>query len=395
MTRTITLDDAEAVHGYVSRVCFKKGPPERIGAELEFLLTGADPRLPVPLTRTRAALDLLGPLPGGSSLTFEPGGQVELSSPPATDVTSLVSGLQADVDALIGCLAGSGLGVLDTAVDPLRPPLRQLESPRYDAMEAYFDGLEATLPACYRVGRAMMTSTAAIQVNLDAGEDPAARWRLLHDLGPVLVAAFANSPHRCGTPTGWRSSRQQIWQTLDPRRTASCCGDGDPAAAYADFALDAPLMLPTGRGGTFRDWVESGAGPTEDDLALHLTTLFPPVRPRGWFEVRYLDAQPLRWWPVPVALLAALLDDEEAADAAAVAARPARGLWTEAGRDGLADPVLRRAAEECFALATATLTRYDSLLVDLVERYAAAYVLQGRCPADDALTPTDRPVEAR
>ena len=38
MTRSITLDDAEAVHGYVSRVCFKKGPPTRIGAELEFLL---------------------------------------------------------------------------------------------------------------------------------------------------------------------------------------------------------------------------------------------------------------------------------------------------------------------------------------------------------------------
>lgn len=394
MTRPVVLDDAEAVHGYVSRVCFKKGPPLRIGAELEFLLTGADPHRPVPLTQTRAALDLLGPLPGGSNITFEPGGQVELSSPPATDVTSLVSGLQADVDALIGSLAGSGLGVLDTAVDPLRQPLRQLDSPRYDAMEVYFDGLEATLDPCDRVGRAMMASTAAIQVNLDAGEDPAARWRLLHDLGPVLVAAFANSPQRCGRRTGWKSSRQQIWQTLDPQRTASCCDDRDPAAAYADFALDAPVMLPTGRGGTFRAWVESGDGPTEAELADHLTTLFPPVRPRGWFEVRYLDAQPLRWWPVPVALLSALLDDDDTTTAAAAVARPARGLWTEAGRDGLADPVLRRAAQECFALATATLTRYDSLLVDLVERYAAAYVLRGRCPADDPVLP-EHPVEAR
>ena len=49
--------------------------------------------------------------------------------------------------------------------------------------------------------------------------------------------------------------------------------------------------------------------PDAEDLSTHLTTLFPPVRPRGWFEVRYLDAQPWPWWPVPMAVLHALLDD--------------------------------------------------------------------------------------
>ena len=46
-------------------------------------------------------------------------------------------------------------------------------------------------------GAAMMTSTASIQVNLDAG--PQAGWadrvRLAHALGPTMIAIAANSPH--------------------------------------------------------------------------------------------------------------------------------------------------------------------------------------------------------
>lgn len=374
------LHDCESVHGYVERICFKNGPPSLIGAELEFLLAGADPSSPVSLAHVRAGLLEAPPLPGGSSLTFEPGGQVELSSPPAPSLTSLIASLAADVDALVATLAAAGLRPLDVAVDPCRPPVRQLVSSRYDAMEAYFDALEQSTPVAHRVGRAMMTTTAATQVNLDMGVDPVARWRLLHDLGPVMVAAFANSPSRLGRQTGWKSSRQQIWQTLDPGRTAPPAGD-DPAAAYSELALAAPVMMQPHRG-TFRDWVQSADPPTTDDLDLHLSTLFPPVRPRGWFEVRYLDAQSLEDWPVPVAVLGALLDDPAAAELAAEAAAPARDLWARAAQVGLEDAVLSKAARRCFAIARASLERSDPTLVDAVARFTERYVDRGLCPAD-------------
>jgi glutamate--cysteine ligase len=50
--------------------------------------------------------------------------------------------------------------------DPLRPPLRLLRTPRYDCMEAYFTA--AGEPSA-SAGPAMMCSTAAVQVSLDAG----------------------------------------------------------------------------------------------------------------------------------------------------------------------------------------------------------------------------------
>ena len=46
---------------------------------------------------------------------------------------------------------------------------------------------------------------------------------------------------------------------------------------------------------TFAEWIEDGhelGWPTLDDLDYHLTTLFPPVRPRGWLELRMIDALP-------------------------------------------------------------------------------------------------------
>ena len=58
-------------------------------------------------------------------------------------------------------------------------------------------------------GRAMMCSTAGLQVNLPLGGPD--RWRLAHDLGPVLAAAFANSPFACGRPSGYRSTRLAVW----------------------------------------------------------------------------------------------------------------------------------------------------------------------------------------
>ncbi len=388
------LHDCEAVHGYISGICFKTGPPSLIGAELEFLTVGADPRTHVPLSRVRAAFLKAPPFPGGSSLTFEPGGQVELSSQAADNLTGLVEVLQSDVDHLLAVLAGAGLTVLDSAVDPERPPIRQLVSPRYDAMESYFDALEQGVPVPERVGRAMMASTAATQLNVDAGTAPAERWQLLHDLGPVLIAAFANSPTRLGRPTGWKSSRQQVWQHLDPSRTSAPL-DGDPVAAFTEYALDAPVMMlrhptqewRTAPGFTFREWVLSGAGPTEDDLAYHLTTLFPPVRPRGWFEVRYLDTQPLQWWPVPIAVLGALLDDGTAESLTAEACEPARGRWLEAARSGLEDPVLLRAAQQCFAIALESLGRSDPLLVDVVTSFGEQFVERGLCPADQQPSP--------
>jgi glutamate--cysteine ligase len=92
-------------------------------------------------------------------------------------------------------------------------------------------------------------------------------------------------------------------------------------------------------------------------LEYHLSTLFPPVRPRGYLEVRYLDAQPGDGWIAPTLLLSALMSDPAVTDQALAAAAPAAGRWFPAAREGLDDKLVLQAARDLVELATANLSR--------------------------------------
>ncbi|MER5635335.1 ergothioneine biosynthesis glutamate--cysteine ligase EgtA [Kitasatospora sp. NPDC002227] len=390
-------------------ICFKIGPPRLTGVEAEWFVHDARcPGTTLSPERVAAALAALPEeLPAGSRLTREPGGQVELSSPPAADPADCARGLLADQAALREALAAQGLRLTGAGTDPHpRERRMQLELPRYQAMERYFDARGPW-------GRIMMCGTASVQVNVDAGAASgphafAERWQLAHRLGPVLVAAFANSPLLDGKPTGHRSTRQLVWSRMDPSRTLAPAADADPRAAWARYVLDAQVLCvrrPDGQpwtapaGLTFRDWLR-GAGdrpPSAADLDYHRTTLFPPVRPRGHLELRMIDAQPGEGWLAPLALVTALLDDPLAADATRAAlaplgspngTRPPRTeLWRRAATLALTDPELRRVALACFGIADQALARRPgagrlrAALAEFAERYPA----RGRCPADDQL----------
>jgi hypothetical protein len=185
-------------------------------------------------------------------------------------------------------------------------------------------------------------------------------------------------------------------------------GGEDPRAAWSRYALDAPLLCLPGpaadgdwaapRGVTFRSWLDGSspcAGPpTLDDLDYHLGTLFPPVRPRGWLELRMIDAQRGDDWIAATAVPATLLDDPAAAEAAWRATEPLcpedtggdvppGRVWARAARLGPADPELGAAVRACFAAARAALPPGPAR--DAVADFAARYAERGRCPANDRL----------
>jgi ergothioneine biosynthesis glutamate--cysteine ligase EgtA len=452
---TVIAEEEQAI-SHIHGICLKTGPPRRVGVELEWLVRDArDPALPVTAERIAGAVAAFGAgtgkgistgtgngaittlptsaapgvLPSGGLLTTEPGGQLELSSLPADSVAECVRATATDLVALRAAAADAGLELAGVGLDPFRPPRRVLNMPRYAAMEAFFDRDGPW-------GRQMMCGTASVQVCLDAGDESDGpdgyrwRWRLLHTIGPVLVTAFANSPLRDGRRAGWRSARQQVWARMDPGRTRPPLGpgsedgapvaggalgppDGDPRQAWAAYALDAQVMCVRDPGSedwsappglTLREWVRAGSAapsrpPTTEDLAYHLSTLFPPVRPRGHFELRMIDAQPADGWVVPTAVVSALLSDTRAGEAAmAAAARiwdsrvsesdgDGEDPWHRAARLGPADPRIAAASRECFAAARAALARQatpDAILA-AVDDFIERYVSKDRCPADDLL----------
>ncbi|GIG67440.1 ergothioneine biosynthesis glutamate--cysteine ligase EgtA [Phytomonospora endophytica] len=404
-TRTPTAHEAlteEEATRHIAESAFRTGPPATVGVELEWLVRPTHDRLSrTPPSIIDALLNETGTAPRHGHVTFEPGGALELSSHPANGLAECLRRTSADLSRVRAALDALGIRLLGSGLDPERPPRRVGRSPRYTAMEQFFDRNG-------RAGRWMMANTASVQICLDAGHERAGtlgfreRWRLAHRLGPVLVAAFANSPIRLGEPAGWKSMRQSVWSRLDPGRTAPV-DPGDPRDAWVRYALsadvmmirfpDRPWLVP--RGLSFSEWIRAGVPrrPTMDDLEYHLSTLFPPIRPRGYLELRMVDAQPGDGWTVALAVATALLDDPVAADEASAALEPlwerpsVETPWWRAAKHGLADPELAAAARGCFTAAVEALPRLGAgwSVTTAVEEFTADYVQRGRCPADDAL----------
>ncbi|AJW40360.1 glutamate-cysteine ligase, GCS2 [Rhodococcus sp. B7740] len=383
--KSLGLSSRPAAEAYVSKVCFKLGPPALVGAELEWLTALDDGTRPT-LSALADALGVHSPrsidpespalsLPGGSIVTVEPGGQVELSSSPYVSVSRLAPMLDADAQRLRNILGDAGIDMASVPADTARAPERLLVLPRYCAMENRFTTIGP-------FGKLMMCNTAAAQVSVDAGRDRAevaARWHMLHVIGPAFVCAFARSPELAGAPAGdWASQRMRTWLELDSSRTDSSRtavpNTGDPIADYARWALDVPLLCIQGitqnweapAGTTFAQWMDDpgivGRAPTYSDLDYHLTTLFPKVRACGHFEIRYLDAQPDGQWVVPAAAFEALLSTPELVARATEIGGGTAGRWLDAARFGLADDDLLAAATELLQLAAEVGGEYSELL---------------------------------
>lgn len=220
-------------------------------------------------------------------------------------------------------------------------------------------------------GITMMCSTAALQVCVDVGQavDIARRWAAAHVLGPPLLALFANSSTYARSDADCASARWLAVLDTEAARTRAVATTADPAAAWARRVLDTPLMVlrrdgaawdaPAGL--TFADWI-AGRGhgcprrpPTTEDLEYHLSTMFTPVRARGYLELRYLDTQPVDRWLHPVALLHSLLYRPSTVDAVLDTCAPVMGQWELAARRGLADPVIARTARSVAELGCAKL----------------------------------------
>jgi glutamate--cysteine ligase len=385
------MASSAAAAQYIADSCLVDAPLGSIGLEMEgHCHDPADPYRRPSWAEISDVLELLPPLPGRSKVTVEPGGAVELSGPPADGVVLAIDAMNRDQAVLRSAFADAELGLVFLGADPLRPPKRINPGARYRAMEQFFAASESG-----KAGASMMTSTASIQVNLDAGpqEGWAARVRLAHALGPTMIAIAANSPMLGGEFTGWVSTRQRVWGQMDSARCGPILGvsGDDPGTDWARYALKAPVMLvhnPEAAAVThwvpFADWVDGRVllgdrRPTTADLEYHLTTLFPPVRPRQWLEIRYLDSVPDAFWPAVLFTLVTLLDDPVAADIAAEVVEPVATAWDNAARLGLRDRRLHEAANRCVAIAA---EKVPAELTDEMERLIRN-VERGRCPGDD------------
>jgi len=431
----VSLLSAPRMRGDVAALFTSTGPPgtpDLIGVEIELIpvTRGPDPR-PVRLFESeagtpslqgllqdwsrsaglllderRAPADLRFRTIHGGWITFEPGGQLELSSTPRPTPSEAFAEVISVLDPLREAAYAAGVKLVSRGLNPwhdVQDVALQVESPRYRAMDDY---LRRYGPD----GARMMRLTAAMQINLDFGNRAQAsrRWRVANLLSPVIRGSFANSRLRMENGYEAVSGRSVIWDRTDTSRTGALVAtgldaDGSPASEYLDFARQAHVMIRRDTEGTptaaerelrFEDWLRGQSPPAPDvsDWQTHLSTLFPDVRPRGWLELRAIDVPRREWWAVPLTMLPAVLLDDEAVSLTLEILEPLASriadLSRRAGVEGLRTGPVGEAAEQVFLVALKAAHRrpagyFSTEMLAATGDFFRRYIVNRRTQADD------------
>jgi glutamate--cysteine ligase len=265
----------------------------------------------------------------GASVTLEPGGQLELSGAPLETIHQTCAETYFHLKQVKDVAQALGVGFVGVGFQPKwgRDDTPWMPKGRYRIMREY-------MPKRGSKGLDMMLRTCTVQVNLDFADeaDMVTKFRVSLALQPLATALFASSPFIDGKPSGFLSSRSDVWTDTDPDR----CGmlpfvfeDGFGFERYVDYMLDVPMYFVyrdgqyiDASGQSFRDFMAGrlpalpGELPTLGDWMDHLTTAFPEVRLKKYLEMRGADGGPWRRLCALPAFWVGLLYDQAALDGA-------------------------------------------------------------------------------
>jgi glutamate--cysteine ligase len=311
---------------------------------------------------------------GGASVSLEPAGQLELSGGTLATLHDTAAELEAHFAHVRAAAEPLGLGFAPLGFHPTaaRADMPWMPKGRYAIMRRY-------MPLVGTLGLDMMTRTCTVQVNLDyASEaDMARKLRVSLALQPLATALFANSPFQEGRPSGFLSTRANVWTDTDNDRSGIppvFFAEDFGFERYVDWLLDVPMYFVYRNdnyidlaGRSFRDFIagrlaETGAGTaTVGDFADHMTTAFTDARLKRYLEMRGADAGTPAMMLAQSALWVGLLYDDAALAAAEALVRERpweeyRALRAAVPRTALGTPwqggTLRDLARRALAIAT-------------------------------------------
>ena len=239
----------------------------------------------------------------GGSVSLEPGGQLELSGAPLSNLHQTCAETGRHLGHMRAVSSALGVGMLGIGFQPKwrRDDISWMPKGRYQIMRNH-------MPKVGTMGLDMMLRSCTVQVNLDYADeaDMRRKFRTSLALQPIATALFANSPFKDGKPSGWLSGRAHVWTDTDNARCGVPSCVFDPHFGYEqwiDYILDVPMyFLHRGEdyvdvaGKSFRDYLAGtlagfeGEPPQMADFEDHITTAFPEVRLKQYLEMRGADS---------------------------------------------------------------------------------------------------------
>lgn len=177
---------------------------------------------------------LIGLKKENSTITLEPGCQVEISTYPQSSVQEIKKQIQIIDKEINPFLKKYNITLFESGIPP-KTTFNEIEifpKKRYLYMSKYLKG---------KLALSMMKETAGIQVNIDYEneEDAIKKLRIFTKISPVMTAIFSNSPYK--NKISYKSKRALSWLYTDESR----CG------------LISPKLFDKNYNFTFKDYIET------------------------------------------------------------------------------------------------------------------------------------------
>lgn len=234
---------------------------------------------------------LLGLKKDESTVSLEPGSQVEISLKPSDDINTLEEEYKLICGDLINvftkknqALVACGYRIKDKIDD-----IKIIPKERYHYMYEYFK-------SCGIYAHNMMKQTSATQVAIDYEneEDFHVKLRILNTLSPIFYAFFDNAPFFEGISYNNYGLRSSIWDNCDDKRCGIIKETIIKKYTYLDYAkyiLNQAIIFNDNEftnDRLFKDLFTNNINELEHAFSM----VFPDVRIRKYIEVRMFDSLP-------------------------------------------------------------------------------------------------------
>jgi glutamate--cysteine ligase len=244
--------------------------------------------------------NIIGLKKKGKSITLEPGNQIELSGDKLNNIHEACSESMDYLFELNQVIQKLNLKIVSAGFDPISKLLEVPNNPkqRYKVMTK-------DMPLGGSLSLDMMYRTCGTQINLDysSEKDFIKKFRVINSLVPISIALFANSSIIEKKKSDYLSYRSKVWQNTSRGGLPEAFFDNMDFEKYSDFIIKFPMLFIqknkkyiSGQKYLFSDFMNGKIDeienriPTEDDLAMHLSTVFTENRLKKYIELRSMDA---------------------------------------------------------------------------------------------------------
>ena len=284
-------------------------------------------RLPVNQGNKFSATDLLNIMNSKSKknglYSIEPGGQLEWSSPPFSNIHDINSSMITHKSILNKVINEKKLRILNYSVEPVFEPkeIELIDHLKYQLMDKNMAKVDT-------LGRWMMRNTASIQINYDfESESELEEMVFIADcLQPVSSYLFSNAPFWRNKVALNENIRYLIWENTDKYRCRNLIDHGilEPKGLvnkYIDYILNVPgifgfddsgeICSVVGTLGEWLEYLKKNNLLRDLDINGALHQIFTNVRLKNLIEVRGADRPPFGYELAPVAFWTGLLTVSE------------------------------------------------------------------------------------